>query len=357
MQQEAIRYIAEALHGLGVLVYDGRIGEVRARHNETVEVLAQEQDVQGRIWQHDAKGVVLAQVHVCPTLAFFEEDYRPPERGKRPFLVRRDLAEPPDGGDVPAHEGKGLLVPPFAPPQPGRGGLVLRQAGQMHAAQALDAEDAAAFKQRPRCLDAVPRQAAAVCVREEGMRPASRAAVRLGVVAPVFNVRKLRRAVRTHRKLRHGGVGPVIWDGADDGKARPAVSAVYEGVAVASVPGSQQFPQAVRADARVRRDERAHFLSPLARDYAEACEMLPAVQRARLDALYERQRRGLRLQLAQEGGKLPSLALQLQLRALRAVAHPAHKAVPLHQPVDKGAEPHALDYAAHIYVKPCQFSP
>ena len=43
--------------------------------------------------------------------------------------------------------------------------------------------------------------------------------------------------------------------------------------------------------------------------------MLPAVQRARLDALYERQRRGLRLQLAQEGGKLPSLALQLQLRA------------------------------------------
>ena len=88
------------------------------------------------------------------------------------------------------------------------------------------------------------------------MRAADRAAVRLGVIAAVFDVVVFPVAVRAHREGAHRGLGPVIGHVLDDREARAAVRAVDEGIAVAAVGRVAQFPQAVLADADVRRNER-----------------------------------------------------------------------------------------------------
>ena len=357
VQQKAIRDARELFRRLGVFVHDGRVGEVRARHHEAVEILAQKQHVQRRVRDHYADIVVLAQVQARSPGALFEQHDGPAEGRERPLLGLGDLAEPPRGGGVPAHHGEGLFVPVLAEAQPRHRRLILRETGEMHPAKALDAEDTARFYELPRRLDAVARQPAAPLVEEEGLRPAGRAAVGLGVVAPVFNVRKLRRAVRAHRKLRHGGVCPVVGYGADYREARPAVGAVYEGIAVAPVGGVEQLAQAVRADARVRRDQRPHALPALARDYAKALEGLSPRHAPDLHGLDERQRRRALPELREEALKSLLRTLKLQLRALGAVPNPARQAVLPDQPVHKGAKAHALHYPVYIYVKSCQFSP
>ena len=105
-------------------------------------------------------------------------------------------------------------------------------------------------------LDRVAGDAVSVRVQIEDLRPADRAAVRLRVVAAVFDVVVFPVAVRAHGEGAHGGLRPVVGDVLDDGKARAAVGAVDEGVAIAPVPGVQQLPQAVVTDADIRGNER-----------------------------------------------------------------------------------------------------
>ena len=313
--------------------------------------------MQRRVRQHDADGVVLAQVHVRAPGALFEQHDGLAEGRQCPLLGLRDLAEPPCGGGVPAHHGEGLFVPVLAAPEPRHGLSILREAGEVHPAQALDAEDAARFYEAPRRLDAVARQPAALSVEEEGLRPADGAAVRLRVVAPVFYVLKLRLAVRAHRKLRHGGVRPVIGDGFNNRESRPAVGAVYEGVSVPPVGRVEQLAQAVRADARVRRNERPHPLTALARDDAEPLKVLSPLHGAGLHGLDERQRRRLLPQRGQKRLKRRLLSLELEPGAVCGVPHPARQAVLLHQPVYERTEPNSLYYSADLYLQLCQFSP
>jgi len=61
-------------------------------------------------------------------------------------------------------------------------------------------------------------------------------------------------AVRAHGKDAHGRVGPVVGNVGDDGKARAAVGAVDERIAIATIAGVEQLSQAVRADGDVGRD-------------------------------------------------------------------------------------------------------
>ncbi|MNZ78973.1 hypothetical protein D3C78_975660 [compost metagenome] len=69
------------------------------------------------------------------------------------------------------------------------------------------------------------------------MGPALGAAHRLGVVASVQRVFIGRRAARAHGKARHGGVGSVVGEAADDGVARAAVGAVGKGVVMVAICG------------------------------------------------------------------------------------------------------------------------
>ena len=89
---------------------------------------------------------------------------------------------------------------------------------------------------------------------EPNLRPTDGAGNRLGVKAAVSRVVIFRGAVGAERKARHAGVGPVIRDGLDDSKARAAVGAVDERVAVPPIPRVKKFAPAIRADRQIRRN-------------------------------------------------------------------------------------------------------
>ena len=80
------------------------------------------------------------------------------------------------------------------------------------------------------------------------------AAYRLGVVTPVLRILVGASAVRAHGETRHGGVGPVVGEAADDAVAGAAVSAVGEGVTVVAICGVGDVPGAGLAHALIRRD-------------------------------------------------------------------------------------------------------
>jgi hypothetical protein len=58
--------------------------------------------------------------------------------------------------------------------------------------------------------------------------------------------------LRTHGKLCHGSLGPVIGHILNDGKTRSAIGAVYEGIAIAPVTRIKDFPAAVAAYGDIR---------------------------------------------------------------------------------------------------------
>ena len=101
------------------------------------------------------------------------------------------------------------------------------------------------------------------------LRAADRAGVGLGMEAPVCGISILRRTRRTHRENLHRGLGPVIGDGLDDGKARAAVCAVDERVSCSTVLGVHEFFQAVSTEGNIRWDP---GVGPLSRDTGKNSE-------------------------------------------------------------------------------------
>jgi len=128
-------------------------------------------------------------------------------------------------------------------------------AHQVKAAQALDSQDFA-LRQPPPCslksLFALGKLLT-TCF-EPNLRATNRAGNRLGVKAAVSRVVIFRGAVGAECKARHAGVGTVVWDGLDDSKARTAVGAVDERVAVPPIPRVKKFAPAIRADRQIRRN-------------------------------------------------------------------------------------------------------
>ena len=124
--------------------------------------------------------------------------------------------------------------------------LVVRAAGEVEAAEALDRDDRAVAQRH-----AAARRVAGSCEpasrTSSAPRPAGRAGVRLGVEAAVAGSSYSARQRRAHREARHRRQRPVVGDAADDREPRAAVRAVDERVAVAAVGGVEQLAQAVVA--------------------------------------------------------------------------------------------------------------
>ncbi len=97
-------------------------------------------------------------------------------------------------------------------------------------------------------------QRIAVAAAPGQMGPALGAAYRLGVVASVQRVFIGRRTARAHGKARHGGMGAVVGEAADDGVARAAVGAVGKGVVVVAIVGIGHVRGARLAHPLIRRD-------------------------------------------------------------------------------------------------------
>ena len=345
MEQKAVGNALQLFQSLGVFEKDGRVRQVGAGHDQQIYVVPKQQVVQGRIGQHHAQIAVFAEIRIA-RLPLFQQHNGPAEAGENLFLRFRQAADAPDAIHVPAHEGKGLFIPLLPPPQLSDQGSVITAAGQVHSAQALDRNDLPGFQRFP-CQfyavagDFIPRL---IQIKHPGATACT--AIRLGMVAPVLNIMILPVAIRAHGKAGHRGLGPVIGDVFNNGKAWAAVGAVDEGIAVAPVPGVTQFPQAVLTDANVRRDQGVAEFLPLALTNLKAFVAPQFRGIRRFHALNHGQYRGLFRQHHHKALQRRALSLQLQLHAGGGVFYVAAEAAAAHQLMHKRPEAHALHNAA-----------
>ena len=299
--------------------------------------------MQRRIGQHHAHIAVFTQVRQ-PRRLLLEQHDRPLPALQDARLVLAHLADRPGAAQVAAHDGEGLLVALLAPPQPGDDRRIAAGAGEMHAAEALDGHDLPGPEHLAGSLQRrlVPVGTRALRVPEPEMRPADRAAVRLGVVAAVFDVVVFPLAVGTHGEAPHGGERTVVGHVFDDGEAGAAVGAVEEGVAVSPVARIEQLLPAVLTETDVRGDEGVALLFHQTRQDREALTALDRQAPTGLHALDDGQLRRPVGKRFQKRFQRRALALQLQHHAGGAVADRAAQPALAYLAVHEGAKANAL---------------
>ena len=266
MQQESVRDSPQLFDSRLIVFQNRRIGKVCTGHDQHIKSAVKEKHMQGRIRQHHAQPVVFAEVRKLRAgiRLFLQQNNRLSGSIQDARFVLRNPAEAPCGFQIAAHDSEGLLIPLLASAKFPRNGRVVAAAGQMETAEALDGNDLPFPQRLLGKRNRVAGYRIAVGIQKAQRRPADRTAVRLGMIASVFNVVILAVAVRAHGKSFHGGLRPVIGHILDDGQPRAAVCAVDEGIAVTPVLRVQQFPQAVRADGDVRGNKRVAFSLALA---------------------------------------------------------------------------------------------
>ena len=224
----------------------------------------------------------------------------------------------------------------------------------MHPAEALDRDNLPFADGRAGQGDRVALLPDAVCVQIEHMRPADRAAVGLGVVAAILDVVVFPVAVGAHRELTHARERPVVGHVFNNRKARSAVGAVDEGIAVAPVTRTQQLAAAVVAQGDIRRDQRiAHALGPALED-AKIRKMPQLVEIFGLNVLDHGQHRRTVGQFLDKALERRPLALQLQLDAGGCILDRAGQSGIPDLLMNEGAEAHALYNAVDMDQCPYQ---
>ena len=216
----------------------------------------------------------------------------------------------------------------------------------MEPADPLDRGDLSRFERLLTKSDRVAGDRIARVVRKPKPRPAVVAAHGLRVIAASRNIKKLRRAFIAHREACHRGLFSVVGDAADDRKARPAVGAVDERVAIAAVLLVEQLAHAGVARRRVGRDRRFDRLARGA--LFDDKIALPRRHEFRaLDALDQRQRRRFGCERGAKFFDRPRAALQFDRHAARGVADEAAEGISPGKPIDERPKPDALHRAEH----------
>src|SRR5581483_4174937 len=101
------------------------------------------------------------------------------------------------------------------------------------------------------------------------LRTAIPAGIGLRVKAPIEGIVIFRLAPRAHGKYRHRRTCAVIRNIAHDSEPRTAISAVDKRIAIPAVGNITHFPQTIRTDGHVGRDQGAHLLAATALQDAE----------------------------------------------------------------------------------------
>ena len=164
-------------------------------------------------------------------------------------------------------------------------------------------------------------------------------------------------AGRTHREGGHGGLGAVIGDILDDGKARAAIGAVDKGVAIAPVLMVEELVETIIAESDIRRDQGKALLAARALAYLK-----PSIARRRkivYGGLLHDGEHGRRGDAGKEGCHAVLFPLYLYLHPLRIVEHPARKRMAPGKGIDKGSKPHTLDDPLYLNHRPdlCHYVP
>ena len=298
------------------------------------------------IGQQDAEAAVFAQaVKAGGVWALFQQDDGPPRALQQGGFLRGHRAELPRRIQIAAEDGQRLFGPVLAPPQAEDGSLIPGVAGQVDAAGPLDRHRLAGGEGLLGQGDGVAGQFAPLRVQIKGAGPAGGAAVGLGVIAPAADVGVFGGTVTAHGKAGHRGVGTVVGQGFQDGKARPAVGAVDEGVAVPPAGRVGHFPQAGGAGGKVGGSQGGRAPGGTGQD-GERCLPPAGGQGLHLHLFHYREGRRLGAQGLQKRLQRVGRAFQLQLDPGGGVAGPAAQAQPGREPVEERPEPHPLHDAA-----------
>ena len=273
------------------------------------------------------------------------------QQGPGRVVELNELESRLDRGD---HQRKRLVLTVLPCPELGHHGLVVRPAGEVIAAQALDGDDPAL---RQRDGDSLERRfvafgrGAAGSIHEPQRRTAVGTGVRLGVEPPVERVLVLGAAAGAHLECRHRGQRPVVGNAADDREPRPAVGAVREGVPVTTVRRVHQLGEAgltgrdVGGDGGLGRTTVRAFRDP---EVGLTRRGDPLIG----DPLDDRERRRLGPHPAKQLVEPPAFPLGLDHDASRIVQHPAAEAKVRREPVDEGPKADALHCSLHTHADP-----
>src|SRR5262249_51531821 len=145
------------------------------------------------------------------------------------------------------HESKWLLFPVLTGAQGLHRRLIGCVHGQMIAPQSLHCDHVARTEERRGVCNRVVGYRTAPRIEEHQPWSAHRAGYGLGMKATVRWIMVLAGTVLAHGKRRYGRDGAVIWYILDNGKPRPAVRTVRQGIAIAAIGWLEQFTQAICA--------------------------------------------------------------------------------------------------------------
>ncbi len=154
------------------------------------------------------------------------------------------------------HHRQRLARAPFELAKPRHGGLAAGITYQVIPPHPLDCDQCSRLQGAGSGLQGLFAfgQRISIAAEPAEVGPALGAAHRLGVVASVQRVFIGRRAARAHGKARHGGVGAVVGEAADNGVARAAVGAVGKGVVMVAIRRVGHIVGARLAHPLIRRD-------------------------------------------------------------------------------------------------------
>ena len=219
-------------------------------------------------------------------------------------------------------------------------------------AQALDGFRVARVGQKLETADAFERENSPGGQRFGGLAQgrlqpwsARRARVRLRVEAAVARVGVLAPARRAHLELAHGGARPVVGNVQNDGVARPAVSAIGEGIKIAPVGRVEQLAEAVAAGCQVGQHGRGSFGARVAGQ-----DLKPREAGRRQPTDFPGQHHGrhglLAIQARKELLQRRFRPFDFHHQAGTRIQHPAVQRKLAGQPVNKRTKAHALHGAA-----------
>ena len=202
MQQETAGNAVQLFHRFIVAVHHGSVRKIGARHDEHVYIIAEEQIVQRGIRQHNAdKAVFTDMLQPLPLLP--QQDDGTAETVKYLLLVLRDEANFSRAFNIAAHDRERLFIALLAAAQLADDGGIVTAAGKVYPAEPLDGDDLPGPDALLGKLYRVALHWVSISIQKEHLRAAVRAAVRLGMIAPILNIVILPVTVRAHGESAH----------------------------------------------------------------------------------------------------------------------------------------------------------
>ena len=358
VDEEQVCDAGQTLQRVLVAVGDGLVRHVPAGHDERRAGEVREQHmVQGRVRHHHAqlgRPGSHRRRHVRGLEPRAEHDRAGGAREQQPLALAHADEQ---GGSVERghHQRERLVLALLASAQSRHRRLVVGPAGKVEAADALDRHDAPLAQRGggggDRVARAADRSLSAAREEQRGQGPARRAGVRLRMEAAVRRIVVLVPAGAAHPKAGHRRERPVVGDALDDREPRAAVRAVDERVAVPAVVRVEELAEAVVAGRGVGRDLRVRRAAVAALDDLEA-RVADGLAVLGDHALDRGKRRGVRSEPGEEPLNRRLAALDLEEHAVRIVQDEPRQPQLARQPVDVGAEAHALHHALHPHMGP-----